>query len=59
METITKFFKEERDPLFRRGEVKGRQEEAISIATKMKNEGIPLAQIAKFTKLPSEEIEKL
>jgi len=26
METITKFFKEERDPLFRRGEAKGKAE---------------------------------
>jgi predicted transposase YdaD len=63
MESITKFFKEEKDPLFQRGETKGeargRQDEAISIAIEMKKEGIPFDQIAKFTKLSVEEIEKL
>lgn len=59
METITKFFKEEKDPLYKRGEAKGKHEEALAIAGEMKKEGLPLAQIAKFTKLSIEEIEKL
>lgn len=63
MESITTFFKEERDLLFIRGEVKGRQEgkqEGITaIALEMKKEGIPLEQIAKFTKLSIAEIEQL
>ncbi len=59
MESITKFFKEEKDPFFRRGEAKGSLERAIAIATAMKKDGIPVEQIAKFTKLSLEEIEKL
>jgi len=59
MESITKFFKEEKDPFFRRGDAKGRKENAIAIAGEMKKEGIPVDQIAKFTKLSLEEIEKL
>lgn len=34
-------------------------EEAMAIALEMKKDGLPLAQISKFTKLPIEEIEKL
>jgi predicted transposase YdaD len=59
MESITKFFKVEKDPFFRQGEAKGRKEEALVIAGEMRKEGIPVEQIAKFTKLPIEEIEKL
>ena len=42
-----------------RGIEKGRHEEALEIARKMKADGIPIAQIAKFTELSIEEIEKL
>ncbi len=59
MESKTKFFKEEKDPFFRKGEAKGRKEEAITIAGEMKRDGIPVEQIAKFTKLTLGEIEKL
>ncbi|QNL49778.1 Rpn family recombination-promoting nuclease/putative transposase [Olivibacter sp. SDN3] len=63
METITKFFKEEKDPLFRRGEAKGEAKgelkERTTIAREMKKDGIPVDQIAKFTKLSLKEIEKL
>ena len=71
METITKFFKEEKDPLFRRGEAigeargdargeaRGDAKSRIEIAGEMKKEGFPIEQIAKFTKLSLEEIEKL
>jgi predicted transposase/invertase (TIGR01784 family) len=67
MESITKFFKEEKDPFFQRGEAKGeargeargRKEEAIAIAVEMKKEGFPIEQIVKFTKLSVDEIEKL
>lgn len=59
MESITKFFKEERDPLFQRGEAKGMVEKATSIAAEMKKDGLPVEQIAKFTGLSFEQIEKL
>jgi hypothetical protein len=59
MESITKFFKEENDPFFRRGEAKGSQNKAVTIAREMKKDGIPVEQIAKFTELSIEEIEKL
>jgi len=63
METITKFFKEEKDPLFRRGEAKGEAKgelkERTAIAREMKRDGISVDQIAKFTKLSAEEIQKL
>ena len=38
---------------------KGKLEEAKTIAWEMKKDGIPFTQIAKFTKLSIEEIEKL
>jgi predicted transposase/invertase (TIGR01784 family) len=38
---------------------KGRKEEARNIALAMKQEGLPLEQISKFTKLTVEEIKKL
>jgi predicted transposase/invertase (TIGR01784 family) len=38
---------------------KGRKEEARNIALAMKQEGMPLEQISKFTKLTVEEIKKL
>ena len=42
-----------------KGIQKGKREEAIAIAREMKKEGIPAEQIARFTKLSVEEIEKL
>jgi hypothetical protein len=59
MESITKFFKVENDPFFRQGEARGSQNKAIAIASEMKKDGIPVQQIAKFTGLSVEEIEKL
>ncbi len=38
---------------------KGKHENAMTIAKEMKKEGMPVAQISKFTKLSIEEIEKL
>jgi len=38
---------------------KGKHEEAIAIAREMKKENFPVQQIAKFTKISIEEIEKL
>jgi len=38
---------------------KGKLEEARAIAREMKKDGSPFTQIAKFTKLSIEEIEKL
>jgi len=59
MESITKFFKEEKDPFFRRGEAKGEAKGRKEVALEMKKEGIPVDQIVKFTKLSLKEIEKL
>lgn len=63
METISKFYKPERDFLYRQGAKEGRakaeREKAIAIALEMKKGGLPVAQIAKFTKLPLEDIEAL
>ncbi|MFC0318678.1 MULTISPECIES: hypothetical protein [Olivibacter] len=63
METVSKFFKEEKDFLYRKGEAKGeakgKHKKAIDIARELKKEGLALDFIAKTTKLPIEEIEKL
>jgi len=40
-------------------EQKGKREGVIAVAREMKKEGIPVEQIARFTKLSVEEIEKL
>ena len=40
-------------------EQKGKREGLIAVAREMKKEGIPVEQIARFTKLSVEEIEKL
>ncbi|EHQ29014.1 Rpn family recombination-promoting nuclease/putative transposase [Mucilaginibacter paludis] len=42
-----------------KGIEKGKHEEAIAIAKEMKKDGLPLAKIAKFTKISVSEIEKL
>jgi predicted transposase/invertase (TIGR01784 family) len=49
-EAVTKAREEERIKAF---------EEKKAIAREMKKDGLPIAQIAKFTKLSIEEIEKL
>jgi hypothetical protein len=59
MEAITKFFKEEKDPFFRRGEAKGREEGIKQTALKMKKSGLEIKLIANITGLSIEEIEKL
>jgi predicted transposase/invertase (TIGR01784 family) len=63
MVTVSKFFKEENDFFYKRGETKGlekgKKEEAIAIARELKKEGLAIDFIAKTTKLPIEEIEKL
>ena len=41
------------------GKQEGKYEEAIAIAREMKADGIPIEQIAKFTKFSIEEIKKL
>jgi len=43
----------------RKGEKKGEKAKAIAIAREMKKDGMPVAQIEKFTGLLAEEIEKL
>jgi predicted transposase/invertase (TIGR01784 family) len=42
-----------------KGMEKGEYKKALDIAREMKNEGVSVAQIMKFTKLPVEDIEKL
>jgi predicted transposase/invertase (TIGR01784 family) len=42
-----------------KGIEKGKLDKAITITKEMKNDGMPLAQISKFTKLSIEEIQKL
>lgn len=59
MESVTTFFKEEKQPMFKRGEQKGGYRKAIEIARKMKKEGFSLEQIIKFTELSDIEIKDL
>lgn len=71
MESITKFFKEEKDPFFQKGEAigvakgevigeaRGDRKRAITVAIEMKKDGIPTEQIAKYTGLTTKEIEEL
>jgi len=47
------------DYAIREAKRQGRYEEAIEIARELKKEGMPVAQIARFTKLSEEEIEDL
>ena len=60
------FFKEERDPFYKRGQARGIEKERakayaekLDSAREMKKDGISDEQIAKFTKLSIEVIEKL
>jgi predicted transposase YdaD len=59
METITKFFKEENDFLYRKGEEKGIEKNTRETALKMKKSGLDIALIANITGLSVDEIEKL
>jgi len=60
------FFKEERDPFYKRGQARGIEKERakaeaekLDMAREMKKDGISNEQIAKFIKLPIEVVEKL
>jgi len=59
MELITKFFKEENDFLYRKGEGRGTEKTTIEIAVKMKESGLKISLIASITGLSVEEIKKL
>ena len=81
METVSKFFKEEDDYLFQKGELKGELRgaekervkaqqqveeerakaaaEKLEMARAMKEDGMPIEQIARFTKLSVEEIRHI
>ena len=85
METVSKFFKEEDDYLFQKGELKGAEKERVKaqrsmeeerakaaaekldfartekleMARAMKEDGMPIEQIARFTKLSVEEIRHI
>lgn len=54
-----KIFKEEKDILYIRGEMKGRHEEALAIAKNFKELGVAIEDIAKGTGLTVEEIRSL
>ncbi len=43
----------------KKGMEKGEYKKALDIALEMKKDGLPIAQISKFTKLSVQEIEKL
>lgn len=58
MESISTFFKEERDPFYKRGEKKGEHKKAVQIARRLKRMGLPLHDIVKATSLSIAEIEK-
>ncbi|WP_256011754.1 hypothetical protein [Desertivirga xinjiangensis] len=51
--------KQEREEGKLEGKLEGELEKAIEIAAEMKRDGLPVAQIVKFTKLSAEEIEGL
>lgn len=57
MESISTFFKEERDPYYKKGEKKGEHRKAVQIARKLKKMGLPIKDIAKATSLSIAEIE--
>jgi predicted transposase/invertase (TIGR01784 family) len=67
METITKFFKEERDPLYRRGElkgeikgeIKGREQQKIETVLNLKKSGFEIGVIANVMGLTADEVEKI
>ncbi|ACU03975.1 Rpn family recombination-promoting nuclease/putative transposase [Pedobacter heparinus] len=59
MALVGKIFKEEKDILYRRGEIKGRYEEALEIALEMLVNKYPIEEIIKLTKLSKEEIQSL
>ncbi len=42
-----------------RGEARGAHENAVKVAIKLKNKGVPLAEIEELTELSIEEISKL
>lgn len=58
MESISTFFKEERDPFYKRGEKKGEHKKALQIARRLKRMGLPIHDIVKATSLSIDEIEK-
>ncbi|TKC63961.1 hypothetical protein FBD94_06355 [Pedobacter hiemivivus] len=59
MINVADFFKEEEDPLFRRGHKKGKIEEQIEIARNFKSIGVATTDIAKGTGLSVMEVEAL
>lgn len=49
METITKYFKEEKDPLYRRGEAKGKAEVVENLIVKLGLSDEQIAEVAEVT----------
>ena len=53
METVSKFFREEKDFLYRKGEVKGREEKDMKVVTKLITElGLSDEQAANIVEVP-------
>lgn len=53
METVSNFFKEEKDFLYRKGEVKGREEEQVKIVTNLVAQlGLSDEQVADIAEVP-------
>lgn len=59
MGVIEAIRKQEREEGERRGKLEGEYKKSLEIARNMKNEGMSLAQIMRFTKLSAEELKKL
>jgi predicted transposase/invertase (TIGR01784 family) len=59
MINVASFFREEEDPLYLRGQKKGKIENQKEIALNLKNMGMPIADIVKGTSLSIEEVEAL
>ena len=59
MGVIEAIRKQEREEGERRGKLEGEYQKSLEIARNMKNEGMSLAQIMRFTKLSAEELKKL
>jgi len=59
MALVGKIFEEEKDILYRSGEMKDEQKKALEIARNFRNMGVAIEEIAKATGLSVHEIEVL
>ena len=60
MQSVTKFFKEENDFLFRKGEVKGREEEKLKFVTYLVTQaGLSDEQVAEIAEVPVSSVKSV